>query len=564
MSKIIGDAPCPECRRNGRDRTGNHLMLFEDGGAFCNRCGYTESNTDIQPNERPVKSPEEIQQELENVLELPILAIESRGLTLATVQHFNVRTGLSVADGSTPIEHYYPYGTRGEFTSCNVRVLEPKRFYGVGNRPIAEPFGIGLARRCPNRKRIIITEDELSAMSVYQVFDQYTTDKQWMPAVIGLTWSPQGIIDDLGRTEVLSFLNEFDEIIFALDNDDAGQQGYKDILQLIPEALTVSLPLKDPNDMLMEGMGLELYNLLRYHAKHKVPEGSITLGELKERILSPVEHGITYPWEHMTSLTLGFKTKQVISVASGVGLGKTTFANTLAAWFADEHQLKSGMVMLEQPAEETARSLLGSILERPLNDPTRGVVEELREAHRQELEDAIELVDDKFMLFDLVANTEWENVKRVIHHWVVVEGVKIIFLDNLTTLTAHLSSSEINTEIGKIMSDLAAMVQRYDFTAFVFSHLNPPQSGKPHEEGGKVLEVQLTGSRSAMRYSHFVIGLERNRSADLPIDEQNKTRLRIMKARPIGSSPGLVGLEYRSSTCRFYQRDNSNIGGEEV
>ena len=45
MSKIVGDMPCPECRRNGRDRTGNHLILFEDGGAHCNRCGYKEPPT---------------------------------------------------------------------------------------------------------------------------------------------------------------------------------------------------------------------------------------------------------------------------------------------------------------------------------------------------------------------------------------------------------------------------------------------------------------------------------------------------------------------------------------
>ena len=26
--KIIGDCACPECRANGRDKTGNHLILF--------------------------------------------------------------------------------------------------------------------------------------------------------------------------------------------------------------------------------------------------------------------------------------------------------------------------------------------------------------------------------------------------------------------------------------------------------------------------------------------------------------------------------------------------------
>ena len=52
MSKIIGDTGCPRCIENGGDRTENHLMMFEDGGAYCNRCGYT---TNWKEQEIPVK-----------------------------------------------------------------------------------------------------------------------------------------------------------------------------------------------------------------------------------------------------------------------------------------------------------------------------------------------------------------------------------------------------------------------------------------------------------------------------------------------------------------------------
>ncbi len=29
---IVGDTACPNCVEQGGDKTGNHLMLFEDGG----------------------------------------------------------------------------------------------------------------------------------------------------------------------------------------------------------------------------------------------------------------------------------------------------------------------------------------------------------------------------------------------------------------------------------------------------------------------------------------------------------------------------------------------------
>jgi twinkle protein len=554
MSKIIGDAPCPDCRSRGRDASGNHLMLFEDKGAYCNRCGHTETVFSGEVNERIMKTPEEIQGELDAISEYPLWDTEYRGITPETYQRFGVRKGLSERDGKTPIEQLYPYGADGKLASYNIRILDPKGFYGRGNRVQSEPFGIGLARRNSTKQRIIICEDELSAMSVDQVLSKFTKNAEWKPAVIALTFSPQGIIQDLGRPSIRDFLLSFKEVIFALDNDEAGRDGYQQILKLLPNAMTVELPLKDPNDMLKADMEKELFNAVAFQAKVKGPEGSLKLSDLKERMLTPIERGLDYPWEEMTRCTLGFKTKQVISIASGVGLGKTLIANTIAAWFKKVHNLNSGMIMLEQPAEETGRAIVGAMMEVQINDPSIGFDPEA-------LSQAIDAVDDGFMIFDLIANTEWDNVKRIIRHWVLKDNIKLIFLDNLTTLTAHLDPTSINSMIGKIMSELATMVQELDFTCFVFSHLNPPKTGDSHEDGGEVKEVQLTGSRSAMRYSHFVIGFERNRNPTLPAEEQNLSRLRIMKTRPIGARPGLVGLFYNMGTGLLYQRPETYLGG---
>ena len=41
---VVRDEPCPSCREQGRDKTGNHLMVFDDGNKKCNRCGYFEGD----------------------------------------------------------------------------------------------------------------------------------------------------------------------------------------------------------------------------------------------------------------------------------------------------------------------------------------------------------------------------------------------------------------------------------------------------------------------------------------------------------------------------------------
>lgn len=555
MANIIGDTACPSCREKGRDTSGNHLMIFESGNGYCNRCGYKHlaSNGKIEAQPRRVKSPEEIQAQLDSVKQCPMQALASRSISEATAKKLGIRVFLSEGDGATQTAHLYPYTDfNNKLKGYNVRNLGHKSFYGIGSRTACAPFNWYNAKRIANRKVIFIVEDELSTASVVEVFDKFTTDKQWLPAIIGLATSPQGILQELGQMEVKLFLEEFDDIVFVLDCDDVGRDGYNKALGLFPDAKYVELPLKDPNDMKMAGMDQELYNLLRFNARRKQPSGSLTLSDMRERMLAPVEYGLAYPWEKMTKHTNGLLWGQVITIGSGVGLGKTLLANTLSAWFKKEHNIKSGMVMLEQPAEESGRAIAGAITGQQFNDPNVPF-------QRERLIEAIEEIGDDIYFYDAVRNADWDELKPVLRHWVVVEGVKIVHLDNLTTLTAHLDSATANIEINRIMAELSMMTKKYEFSCFVYSHLNPPKTGDAHEEGGAVKEVQFTGSRGAMRYSSFIWGFERNRNPALSKEEKNLSRISILKVRPIGATPGLVGLEYDSTSGLLAQREEVTL-----
>ncbi len=554
MAKIVGDAPCPKCRERGRDKSGNHLMMFDSGDGFCNRCGYVHKKAmgEVKANAPVIKSPEEIKAELDDIKTYPQMALTERGISKETCEKMGIRVGLSEFDGVTPIEHYYPYTKDNGLNGYNVRVLNPKMFYGRGSRVGVDPFNWMNAKRVANRKKIIICEDELSTASVVEVFDKYTKDKVWLPAVIGLATSPQGILKELGRKEVKDFIESFEEIIFALDNDEAGDAGLENALKLFPDAKYVDLPLKDPNDMKMANMEAELYNLLRFNGRRKQPSGSLTLGDMKDRMMADVEIGLSYPWAKMTDLTNGLLWGQVITLGSGVGLGKTYIANTLAAWFKKEHNVKSGMIMLEQPAEESGRAIVGAMTGQQFNNPKIPM-------NKERLAEAIDEVGNDIYFYDAVRNADWDEVKSVLRHWVVVEGVKLVQLDNLTTLTAHLEPSQANTEINRIMGELAMMCKKYEFSVFVYSHLNPPKTGDSHEDGGEVKETQLTGSRGAMRYSSFVLGFERNRNAGLPQDEQNLSRIRILKTRPIGARPWIIGTIYNPDTGLIDEREELHI-----
>ena len=40
MAKFLRYEPCPKCRENGRDRRGDNLAVYSDGGIHCYACGY--------------------------------------------------------------------------------------------------------------------------------------------------------------------------------------------------------------------------------------------------------------------------------------------------------------------------------------------------------------------------------------------------------------------------------------------------------------------------------------------------------------------------------------------
>ena len=41
-SKVINREPCPKCRGKGEDRKGDNLAIYDDGHAYCYKCGFVK------------------------------------------------------------------------------------------------------------------------------------------------------------------------------------------------------------------------------------------------------------------------------------------------------------------------------------------------------------------------------------------------------------------------------------------------------------------------------------------------------------------------------------------
>ncbi|UIW10531.1 DnaB-like replicative helicase [Aeromonas phage BUCT695] len=560
--RITGDSACPTCRAAGRDSTGNHLQhwINDDSGeewVYCSRCGHYEKVTDANRADlesvRQVKrelSDEEREAILAEVSELPQMALTARGISEEVSRRYGVRVGLSPVNRE-PVSYFTPKDKDGFTVAYKVRILEPKGFYAVGSGSGCDFFGEAQARLGDvHNGKLFVFEDELSAMSGYQALIS-VSKSTWKPACVALPDGAGSAASVFARRR--KFVEGFQEIVVCMDNDAAGEEAVSNIRAMHPNIKVARIPkgkrkdgkdIKDANDLLMDGRITELNNLLRFNAAKESPAGSATVSECIEDAMRKPEWGIPYPWEGLTKLTYGIRFGELISIGGGVSCGKTLIGHELASHLIMKHKQKCGMFMLEETVGNTIKNIAGKSAGITFHKPDADFDPEL-------LRNEALKYDGSLFLYKNFGQNDWEDIKRCIRFWVVEHGVKFIFLDNVTCLVSHLTSTEINSEIAKIGAELAAMCNELQFTCFVFSHLNPPKAGLPHEEGGAVQEAQFTGSRALMRFSQLMLGFERNKQADG--DWKNLSQIRLLKDRNFGQS-GTIGTKYNPVTGQLVER----------
>jgi twinkle protein len=532
---IIGDAPCPECRKVGRDKTGNHLILFDNGNKYCNRCNYKVIKSQIE-EEEPLNK----YFTMEEVSTLPILPINQRGLHQLTCEHFGVQVALDEETASTIINHAYPYyNSKMQLQRYKIRDVANKKFMLIGEK--CEDMLLFGQQNIPNGggKRLLICCGECDAMAAWQILRKRNSQ---YPAHVVSPVNGENL-DSIKQNA--AFIQSYAEIVVAGDMDATGRKFANDVALLFGPAVRImSFSEKDVNDMLMQGKEQEFIDAY-YSAKPYKADYIASVDDVFEDAIKMPEWGLSYPWPSLTALTYGIRRKECIFLGAGVGIGKTDWALQLQEHLINFHGVTPGLLMLEQPVGRTLKTLAGKFAGIPFHKPDANFTQD-------QLIEGIERLRDKVYLFNHYGVKDWDSAKKAIRTMVVYHGIKDIFIDPITALVSHLSSSEANDEINKIAGELASMTHELDFTAYGFSHLNAPKTGPPHERGGMVHESQFTGSRGLMRYGHYLFGLERNKDPELTEAERNISKFVLLKDREFGNS-GSFHIKYNKNTGTYLE-----------
>jgi len=510
---IIGDEPCPQCRERGRDKTGNHLICYSDGGKHCNRCKYTvKPNGDTNKEDVPLPTGESAEAIHKYK---PYEGDPIRGIPNKVRALYGDRVLIDVADG-TPLKIYYPKGD-----GYKVRLLSEKKFYSIGKtKDVHELYGWDTVSYADT---LILCGGEEDAKAAHTMLNAVMPRN--MPRCVSL---PNGEGAYAAISANLDKIRKHKKIVLCLDMDEVGQKANDKVAALIDKPCHVAeLECKDPNDYLLLGAPTKNFVKAIVEAKRHSPGGIVHIADIMEDAMVKPEWGVPFPWPSLTAATYGMRGGEGYYIGAGVKLGKSEWLNELVKHLCTLEK-KSFLIKGEEVVKKTARKLSGKLVSKIFHRPDI-------EVDLDEMRDALIELDRHIVLYDRNNSLDWDDVKAAIRHAVIVEGCKFVFIDPITCFTDGMEGSDADKFLKGFSRELDQMAKDLDFTYFCFCHLNNPSTGPEHNRGGKVLTSQFTGSRAMGRATTYMIGIERNKDPELDEDTQNTSYFVLLDDRENGN-----------------------------
>lgn len=461
-----------------------------------------------------------------------IQALPSRKLLLKTLQFYGY--GVSTYNGKTvQVETFYKDKKR---IAQHLRYPD-KDFGWIGDSKHAGFWGEHLFQK--GGRVLIVTEGAIDALSIAQVTDLKM-------AVVSI---PSGSKTALGTFKRrLEWVNSFDKVILAFDEDEPGQAALQEVAEILPVGKVYTLEMgkyKDANEMLQAGEGVRLTQTV-YQPKEWRPDGIVSGGELWDALLSETAPGLSLPYPMLQEKLQGLRSAQLIMVTAGSGIGKSTWVRELGYHLLMHHKETVGVIPLEENKKKTAKLWVGMYLNKQIHvNINNATPKELKEGYEAVLNSG------RFYLYDHWGSTGIDTLLSKINYMGVSLGCKWVILDHISIVVSddnELGDSERKT-IDRLMTRLRTLINTIGVGIIAIVHLKRPPGDKGSFNLGKEVSLSdLRGSGSLEQLSDVVISLERDQQGE----DKNIALLRLLKDRDIGDTGPADSLIYNPMTGRMF------------
>jgi twinkle protein len=381
-------------------------------------------------------------------------------------------------------------------------------------------------------KTITVTEGYEDAAAAYQIMGS----KYPVVSVHSASSAESDVRKDF------EYLNSFDNIVLAFDNDEPGRKAAKAVSSLaFPLGKIKVLTLrkyKDANEYLLNKEN-DTFMKEWWQAPTYKPDGLKMGSEMWDEIISRQDHfTVQYPFEGLNKLTFGMRLSELVTVTADTGVGKTSVLKHI------EHKLLTdpeviekgygvGFLHLEEPNGDTALGLLSIHNRAPYHLPTtERPMEDLRKAYEEVLNNS------RVVIWDHFGSNSVDAVLDKVRHMAAL-GCKYIVLDHLSIIVSDQSGDE-RKQLDEITTKLKTLCMELELAVLAVVHTNR--------------QGQIRGTAGVEQLSNIVMRLERDKT-DANEWRRNVTKITVEKNRFCGYTGPACYLWYNKDTARLTELD---------
>lgn len=267
---------------------------------------------------------EEEREFVKSVEDFDCRGVRERKIPLRIAQRYGMRVKYK-GDTEEIHAHYYPVHNKdsGEITGYYQRVL-PKNFSSIGEvknamlqgQHLFDKGGVYSSSEKVTKKFLVLTEGYLDMLATATMLDS----EKYITPVVSLPNGTQSIRKSC--TNNYDFMNSFELIIFAHDQDDAGKQALIDLRMMFGSSKVRGMTFRenDPCEMRKKGLDAEFRKSF-WNTQEETPSQILTVDDIFEKALKSPEMGLSLPWESATRATLGIRRGEIHIVGAAPKIG---------------------------------------------------------------------------------------------------------------------------------------------------------------------------------------------------------------------------------------------------
>jgi twinkle protein len=359
------------------------------------------------------------------------------------------------------------------------------------------------------------------------------------------------------------WLEQFDSIIIASDNDEAGRKMRKECIYRLGSWRTKyveypkekllengkKMPIKDMNDTL-QAFGSNYVMSMIINAKD-VPVASVTdftdVDDLDISDMNGITTGLKPLDKELIKLFYG-----TLTILSGrPGSGKTSLIDQAIANTIDEDN--PVFLFSKEMPERMSTNWFNFILagRRNLIEKTTVDGEKYHVVSLEAKKRIKDYYNKKLYIYKDTESNAIEDVMKSMEDCVRKYGVKLLVLDNLMMLDLECNETEKNNAQTKLVNDLIKFASKFNVSVVLIAHPRKTQDMRSDIE-----MYDIAGSSNIINLAMRSIGLRRVSKKEQE-DDKNPFRkynvvLTIMKDRLLGKADVQMGLYYDVKSRRFF------------